>query len=232
MHLTPTEMDRLVIFQAAELARRYRAEGVRLSLPEANALIADEILLAARKGLDHPALVTLGGTILTAEEVERGVPEMLRMVSVEVSLAEGTKLVTVFDPIPPGADAGPAPGEVIAADGEIEINAGRERVEIEVLNTGDRAIQVRSHAHFFEVNRALRFDRARAWGMRLDRPSGGGERFDPGIARRVQLVPFAGTRELHGFAGLAEGPLDDPQTREAAFARARARGYLSGEGTP
>lgn len=226
MHLTPTEMDRLVIFQAAELARRYRSEGVRLSLPEANALIADEILLAARKGLDHPALVSLGGTILTADEVEAGVPEMLRMIAVEVSMAEGTKLVTVFDPIPPGASAGPAPGEVIPKAGEIELNAGREGVELDVLNTGDRSIQVRSHAHFFEVNRALRFDRTRAWGMRLDRPSGGGERFDPGIGRRVRLVPYAGTREIHGFAGLAEGRADDPATRDAAFRSARERGYL------
>ena len=226
MNLTPTEMDRLVIFQAAELARRYRSEGVRLSLPEANALIADEILLAARKGLDHPALVSLGGTILTAEDVEAGVPEMLRMVSVEVSMAEGTKLVTVFDPIPPGGDAAPVPGEIIPKAGEIELNAGREGIEIDVLNTGDRSIQVRSHAHFFEVNRVLQFDRTRAWGMRLDRPSGGGERFDPGIGRRVRLVPYAGTREIRGFAGLAEGPADDPATREAAFRRARDRGYL------
>ncbi len=226
MQLTPTEKDRLVIFQAAELARRYRAEGVRLSLPEANALIADEILLAARKGLDHPALVSFGGTVLAADEVEAGVPEMLRMISVEVSMAEGTKLVTIFDPIPPGADAGPAPGEVIPQTGEIELNAGRDGVEIDVLNTGDRSIQVRSHAHFFEVNRALRFDRTKAWGMRLDRPSGGGERFDPGIGRRVRLVPYAGTREIHGFSGLAEGPADDPATRAAAFQRAREGGYM------
>ena len=227
MHLTPTEMDRLVIFQAAELARRYRAEGVRLSLPEANALIADEVLLAARKGLDHPDLVAFGGTILKAEEVEAGVPEMLRMVSVEVSMAEGTKLITVFDPIPPGPATGRTPGEVIPAEGEIELNPGRDRIEIEVLNTGDRSIQVRSHAHFFEVNKALAFDRARAWGMRLDRPSGGGERFDPGVSRIVQLIPYGGTREIHGFAGLAEGPADDPATRDAALARAQARGYLS-----
>jgi urease subunit gamma/beta len=219
MQLTPTEMERLTIFQAAELARRYRAEGVRLSLPEATALLADELLLAARKGLDHPALVSLAGAILTAEEVEAGVPEMLRTFSVEVSMAEGTKLVTVFDPIPPGPDAGPAPGEVIPAEGEIEINAGRAGVEIEVLNTGDRTIQVRSHAHFFEVNRALSFDRAQAWGMRLDRPSGGGERFDPGVARTVRLVPFAGTREIHGFAGLAQGP---PMTTGCARPPSRA----------
>lgn len=226
MQLTPTEMDRLVIFQAAQLARHYRAEGVRLSLPEAHALIADEIILAGRKGLDHPALVSLGGSILAAEEVEAGVPEMLRIISVEVSMAEGTKLITIFDPIAPGADPGPVPGEVIPVEGEIELNAGRAGVEIDVLNTGDRSIQVRSHAHFFEVNKALQFDRAKAWGMRLDRPSGGGERFDPGIGRRVRLVPYAGTREIRGFAGLAEGPADDPTTRDAAFERARARGYM------
>ena len=226
MHLTPTEMDRLVIFQAAQLARHYLANGVCLSLPEANALIADEILLAARKGLDHSALVTYGGTILSAEEVEAGVPDMLRMISVEVSMAEGTKLITVFDPIPRGAEAGPIPGEVIPLEGEIELNAGREAIEIDVLNTGDRTIQVRSHAHFFEVNKALQFDRVKAWGMRLDRPSGGGERFDPGIGRRVQLVPYAGTREVYGFSGLAEGPVDDPETRDAAFNRARDVGFM------
>lgn len=214
-----------MIFQAAELARRYRAAGIRLSLPEADALIADEILMAGRKGLDHPALVALGGTILSADEVEAGVPQMLRMISVEVSMAEGTKLVTVFDPIPPGGDRGPTPGEVIPGDGDVELNAGREAIELDVLNTGDRTIQVRSHAHFFEVNRALRFDRTKAWGMRLDRPSGGGERFDPGISRTVRLVPYAGTREIRGFAGLAQGPADDPDVRAAAFERGRARGY-------
>ncbi|MEM8665682.1 MAG: urease subunit beta [Pseudomonadota bacterium] len=226
MQLTPTEMERLTIFQAAELARRYRAEGVRLSLPEATALLADELLLAARKGLDQPSLVSLAGEILTAEEVEPGVPHMLKTFSVEVSMAEGTKLVTVFDPIPPGADDGPAPGEVIPMDGEIEINAGREGIDIEVVNTGDRTIQVRSHAHFFEVNRALKFDRAKSWGMRLDRPSGAGERFDPHIARTVRLVPFAGTREIHGFAGLTEGPADDARVRDAAFERAHQSGHM------
>lgn len=229
MNLTPTELERLVIFHAAELARRYRTQGIPLSLPEANALIADELLLAARKGLDHPALVAHAATILTHAEVEAGVPEMLRTISVEVSMAEGTKLVTIFDPITPAPDAGPAPGEVIPMEGEIELNPGREGVELEVLNTGDRSIQVRSHAHFFEVNRALAFDRTRAFGMRLDRPSGGGERFDPGVARTVRLIPFAGTREIRGFAGLVQGPADDPRTREAAFARARARGYLTEE---
>lgn len=229
MFLTPTEQDRLTIFTAAQLARRYRAEGVRLSHPEAAALIADELLLAARKGMNHPDLVALGGSLLAADEVEPGVPAMLTSLSVEVSMAEGTKLVTVFDPIPRGAD-GVEPGELLPAEGEIEINAGREGVEIDVLNTGDRTIQVRSHTHFFEVNPALRFDRRLAYGMRLDRPSGGGERFDPGIGRRVRLVPYAGARRIAGFAGLVDGPADDPEVRAAAFGRARERGLL-GDGS-
>jgi len=230
MNLTPTELERLTIFQAAQLARYYRSEGVRLSLPEATALITDELLLAARKGLDHPSIVAQAGTILTADEVQAGVPQMLRTLSVEVSMEEGTKLVTIFDPIPPG-DPGsdgdePAPGEVIPMDGEIEINAGRERFEIEVLNTGDRTVQVRSHAHFFEVNKALRFDRKAAFGMRLDRPAGGGERFDPGIAKTVTLVPYGGLRRIGGFAMMTEGQADDPAVRDRAFVRAIASGHM------
>ncbi|WP_118132935.1 urease subunit beta [Oceanicella sp. SM1341] len=223
MHLTPTEMERLTIFTAAELARRYRGLGIRLSHPEAVALLADEILTAARRGLDHPGLVSLAGTLLGPEEVEPGVPQMLRTFSVEVSMAEGTKLVTVFDPIPPAAEPGPAPGEIIPAEGEIELNAGRPRREIEVLNEGDRTIQVRAHAHFAETNPALKFDRAAAWGMRLDRPSGGGERFDPGVARTVTLVPFGGLRRIHGFAGLAEGGAEE--TRAAGLRALAEKGY-------
>jgi len=223
MHLTPTELERLTIFSAAELARRYLSQGVRLSYPEAVAYLADELLLAARKGMEHPDLVALAGQLLTAEQVEPGVASLLKTFSVEVMMDQGTKLVTVFDPIPPGA-YDPVPGEVIPMEGEIELNAGRDAIEIEVLNTGDRAIQVRSHAHFFEVNRALSFDRRAAFGRRLDRPSGGGERFDPGVAKRVVLVPFGGKQRVHGFAGLTEGPVEGGEA--AAMARAEAEGYL------
>ncbi|MEM8728998.1 MAG: urease subunit beta [Pseudomonadota bacterium] len=226
MNLTPTEMERLTIFTAAELARRYRSHGVKLSLPEATALISDEMLLAARQGLDHAELVSKGATVLTHEEVEAGVPEMLRSLSIEVSMAEGTKLVTLFDPISPDPAAGPAPGEIILKEGDIELNAGRPQTVLEVLNTGDRTIQVRAHAHFFETNPALQFDREAAFGLRLDRPSGGGERFDPGIAKTVTLVPFGGRQRVHGFSGLTEGAATDPGVREAALARAASKGYL------
>src|SRR5690606_23765730 len=91
------------------------------------------------------------------------------------------------------------PGEVITQPGDIELNAGREAVTLEVANTGDRPIQVGSHYHFFETNAALRFDRGKARGMRLDIAAGTAVRFEPGQSREVTLVPFSGRREVYGF---------------------------------
>ncbi len=99
------------------------------------------------------------------------------------------------------------PGEVFPAAGEIELNAGREALELEVANTGDRPVQVGSHYHFAETNPALSFKRAAARGRRLDIPAGTAVRFEPGQTRRVSLVPFAGARVVHGFRGEVEGPL-------------------------
>ena len=100
------------------------------------------------------------------------------------------------------------PGEVVTAGGSIEINPGRPSLVLRVLNTGDRPVQVGSHFHFFEVNPALAFDRAAARGHRLDVPAGTSMRFEPGIARDVVLVPFAGRRVAAGFRGAVRGPLD------------------------
>tara|TARA_R110002167_G_scaffold150720_1_gene344531 strand:+ start:65 stop:757 length:693 start_codon:yes stop_codon:yes gene_type:complete len=227
MNLTPTELERLTIFTAADLARRYREQGIRLSQPEAVALICDEVMTAARRGLSHPDLVSLGATLLSEDDVQPGVRSMVPVVSFEVGMAEGTKLVTLFDPIQPGSEAAPqpVPGEIIAAEGEIEVNAGRAAVELEVVNAGDRTIQVRSHAHFFEVNRALEFDRALAFGMRLDAPSGVGARFDPGVPKTVRLVRYAGSGKVMGFGGLTNGAIDDDAVRERALELARQRGY-------
>ncbi len=99
------------------------------------------------------------------------------------------------------------PGEIITPGGEIELNAGRPTVELEVANTGDRPIQVGSHYHFFETNAALRFDRAKARGCRLDIPAGTAVRFEPGQTRKVRLVAYAGARIVHGFNKKIEGPL-------------------------
>lgn len=228
MNLTPTELERLTIFNAAEFARRNKRLGIPLSCPEAIALIADEMLLLARQDVPYTEIQERAAKLLTTDDVEPGVAEMIPLISVEGNFAEGTKMIVVFSPVGPGDRpvTGDIPGEIITPDGDLELNAGRARVTIEVVNTGDRDIQVRSHAHFFEANRALRFDRAAAWGMRVDKPSGVGVRFEPGIPKSVELVAIAGARIMRGEAGLVEGPLDEPGARDAALTRARARGYL------
>jgi urease subunit beta len=99
------------------------------------------------------------------------------------------------------------PGQIITKSGEIELNAGRATVEIEVANSGDRPIQVGSHYHFFETNAALRFDRAAARGFRLDIPAGTAVRFEPGQTRQVRLVAYGGNRVVHGFNNKIKGPL-------------------------
>lgn len=99
------------------------------------------------------------------------------------------------------------PGEIITPDGDIELNAGRETLRLTVANTGDRPIQVGSHYHFYEVNEALRFDRERARGTRLNIPAGTAVRFEPGDEKEVELVVLAGTGEIYGFNGLVNGPL-------------------------
>ena len=111
------------------------------------------------------------------------------------------------------------PGELFIKDGDIELNAGRKTVTLTVANTGDRPIQVGSHYHFFEVNPALRFDRAAAYGFRLDIPSATTLRFEPGDARDVDLVAIGGARIVFGLAGLVNGALDDPAVRRAALSR-------------
>ncbi len=100
------------------------------------------------------------------------------------------------------------PGEVFPAEGDLELNAGRETVTLEVANTGDRPVQVGSHYHFFETNEALDFDRAKARGFRLDIPAGTAVRFEPGQSRTVQLVAYAGARRVFGFNGKINGPLE------------------------
>jgi urease beta subunit len=115
------------------------------------------------------------------------------------------------------------PAHYIVPDGDIELNAGRRTVTVRVRNTGDRPVQVGSHYHFFEANRALDLDRRAAYGMRLDIPAGTAVRFEPGDERDVTLVELGGARRAIGFAALVDGDLDDI---EGALARARAGGFL------
>lgn len=122
------------------------------------------------------------------------------------------------------------PGEYVLGEGDIEANAGRRVVRVTVANTGDRPIQVGSHFHFFEANRALRFDRALAFGMRLNIPAGTAVRFEPGDDKQVSLVEIAGAREVRGLNALTEGPVR-AEARAAALGRAAREGF-AGSGEP
>jgi urease subunit gamma/beta len=228
MLLTPTELERLTIFSAAELARRRRAKGLKLNHPEAVAIITDEILEGAREGKSVADLMSLGSTILTTRDVMPGVASMVPILQVEGVFPDGTKLVTVHEPIrpEPGAAADTLePGAILAAEGELELSAGRPRTTLAVVNTGDRPVQIGSHYHFFEVNKALEFDRAAAFGMRLDIPAGTAVRFEPGQRKEVVLVGFGGRRELSGLNALTDGLATDPSVRDAALRRARDGGF-------
>lgn len=228
MLLTPTEMERLTIFTAAEIARRRRARGVKLNHPEAVALICDEILERARDGCTVAELMSFGSTILNRGDVMPGVTELVPIVQVEAMFPDGTKLVTVHDPIRPGEEetaAGTVPGEVVTVDGDIELNADREKVTIVVTNTGDRPIQVGSHYHFFETNRALNFDREKAFGLHLDVPAGTAVRFEPGESKQVNLVAFGGTGEIVGLNNLTDGSTRNEARKAEALRRARSRGF-------
>lgn len=229
MLLTPTELERLTLYTAAELARKRRAKGLRLNHPEATALIADEILEGAREGRSVAELIGFGSTLLSSDDVIPGVGDLLPVLQVEATFPDGTKLVTVHQPIRPGHEAlgnYRQPGEIFAAEGDIQLNAGRITRRLRALNTGDRPVQVGSHYHFFEVNKGLRFDREQAFGMHLDIPAGTAVRFEPGEEREVTLVEFGGTREIHGFSGLTNGRIDDPACKARALQRARDAGFL------
>lgn len=118
------------------------------------------------------------------------------------------------------------PGEIILGEGDIIAFNGRQTVELIVANTGDRPIQVGSHCHFFEANRALRFDREKAYGFRLQVPAGTAVRFEPGEDKRVMLVSIGGNRVAYGINGLVNGRLDDPIVKARALAAAREQGFI------
>ena len=235
MYLTPGEQEKLLIVVAGDLARRRRARGLKLNHPETVSYITAELLEGARDGLSVADLMAAGTRILTTDDVMPGVAEMIEEISVEATFPDGTKLVTVHHPVRsplvPVPDASRdgatprVPGEFWPGEGEIILNDGLPSTTLVVENTGDRPIQVGSHYHFFEANKALRFDRAAAFGLRLNIPAGTAVRFEPGEQRSVALVPLDGDRVVAGFNALTEGSLDDPAIREAALARARHRNY-------
>ena len=208
MNLTPREKDKLLISVAAMVARRRLERGVKLNYPETVSLIADFVVEGARDGTSVAQLMADGAHLLTAEQVMDGVPEMIPEVQVEATFPDGTKLVTVHNPVRDTVST-IKPGEIKALDGNITLNAGAKTVILKVANKGDRPIQVGSHYHFYETNEALDFDRERARGFRLDITAGTAVRFEPAQSREITLVPFSGKRAVYGFNQAIMNTLDE-----------------------
>lgn len=198
MRLIPWEEERLSLFVAAELARRRRAAGLRLSHPEAVALICDAMLEAARAGGSLADVEAAGRAAVRAHDVLDGVRELLDEVRLEVLLDEGTRLVVLIDPLSDGTSSASAPGHgpgaIVpgSADGRDPV-AGRDVLELPVRNTSRRMVRVSSHYPFHRVNPRLEFDRVRADGFRLDVPAGGWVGWAPGEEKVVRLVRFGGS---------------------------------------
>ncbi|MEX0655485.1 MAG: urease subunit beta [Phycisphaeraceae bacterium] len=248
MHLSPREIEKLMLHNVGFLAQKRLARGVRLNAPETTALLATQVLELIRDGRSVAALMDLGRQMLGRRQVMPGVPELVGEVQVEGTFPDGTKLVTIHQPIAredgdlelalygsflpvpeltafrTHADDADnlVPGEVTPAAGEIVLNAGRAAIDLEVTNLGDRPVQVGSHYHFVETNAALRFDRAAAYGKRLDIPAGTAVRFEPGDTRTVTLVDIAGRRVIQGGNRFATGAVNDAN-RNAMMQRLAVR---------
>jgi urease subunit gamma/beta len=198
MRLTAWEEERLLIFSAAELARRHRAAGIALNAPEAIALMCDAMLEAARAGSSYSAVEAAGLAAVAPSEVMPGVRELIDDVRLEVLLGDGARLIVLVDPLGRGAPADPeGPGAVRAGPSAARGAAAppgvaRERRTLTVTSTSRRAIRVSSHFPFDRVNQRLAFDRAQAAGFRLDLEAGSSERWAPGETRTVTLVRFGG----------------------------------------
>ncbi|KAG9089401.1 hypothetical protein FRC06_001567, partial [Ceratobasidium sp. 370] len=233
MRLSPRELDKLLLHQLGSLAQKRLARGVKLNSTEATALIASQLHEHIRDGKHTVAqLMQLGKEMLGRRHVLPNVPTLLHAIQVEGTFPDGVFLVTVHNPIcsdsgnlsialygsflPIPSDeqfpleepslyaASAAPGAVVVRREPIVINAGRERIRLRVTNSGDRPVQVGSHYPFIETNTALRFDRVKACGKRLDIPAGTAVRFEPGETKSVNLVCLGGKKTIKGCNGFAK----------------------------
>ena len=190
MRLTAWEEERLLIFTAAELARRHRDRGLLLNAPEVVALICDAMLEAARAGATYEEVEAAGREAVTAEQALPGVPALVDEVRLEVLLDDGVRLVVLLEPLGPSGDD--APGAIrqapVAESDERDRARDLHRIQLEVRNASTRVVRVSSHYPFERVNQRLEFDRRRATGFRLDLPAGSTERWGPGETRTVDLV--------------------------------------------
>lgn len=253
MFLSPHEIEKILLMNVGVLAQRRLARGLRLNHPEAVGLIATVVLELIRDGKHSVReLMEVGRTLLGTRQVMPGVAGMIPDVQVEGTFPDGTKLVSVHEPIHlengdlklalhgsflpvPNAAAFATtetpiePGRFVLTDEDITINAGREAITLTVTNTSERPIQVGSHFHFIETNRPLRFDRAAAYGKRLDIAAGTAIRFEPGETKEVRLVDIDGSRVIRGGNRLASGQVSE-QGKKMAMEKVIAGNYLHAPG--
>ena len=249
MRLSPREIDKLMLHQAGCLAQKRYARGLLLNYTEAVALIASQLLEFIREGERVAQLMDKGKKLLGLSDVMSGVADMIDEVQVEGTFPDGTKLVTVHQPIcnengseelalygsgltrnatvssPDNACCG-NPGETMVENTEIILNEDRNGISLTVTNMGDRPVQVGSHYPFFETNSSLKFARKQAYGCRLDIPAGTAVRFEPGESKTVQLIPVSGEKKVFGGNALIAGELSEKNCREA-LARATEKQFLN-----
>ena len=194
MRMVPWEEERLLIFAAAELARRRRAAGLRLNHPEAVAVICDAMLEKARAGGSYTEVEAAGRRAVEPDEVLDGVRELLDEVRLEVLLGDGARVIALVDPLDRGVPPDPlGPGALRIGDpADIEVNAARETIDLVVTSRSRRLVRVSSHYPFDRVNARLDFDREAARGFRLDLPAGSYAGWAPGESKSVRLVRYAG----------------------------------------
>ncbi|KAL0921292.1 hypothetical protein M5K25_008351 [Dendrobium thyrsiflorum] len=231
MKLVPREGEKLALHNAGFLAQKRLARGLRLNYTEAVALIATQILEFVRDGDKTVTdLMDIGKQLLGRRQVLPAVPHLLNTVQVEGTFLDGTKLVTIHDPIAsengnlqlalhgsflpvPSYDMFVGnvndiiPGKLFCGSGNVPLSLGRRSVLLKVVNKADRPIQVGSHYHFIEVNPYLFFDRRKAYGMRLNIPAGTAIRFEPGDAKVVNLVSIGGKKVIRGGNAIADGQI-------------------------
>ncbi|CAI8598102.1 unnamed protein product [Vicia faba] len=240
MKLCQREIEKLQLHNAGFLAQKRLARGLKLNHTEAVALVATQIVEFVRNGDKTVAeLMSIGRQLLGRRQVLSSVPHLLETVQVEATFPDGTKLITVHEPIAcengnlelalfgsflpvPSLDMFiennedyNIPGEIKSGDGSLILNAGREAVSLKVVNNGDRPIQVGSHYHFIEVNPYLIFDRRKSFGKRLNIASGTTTRFEPGESKSVILVSIGGDKVIRGGNNIVDGPVNDLKCIEA-----------------
>lgn len=247
MKLSPKEIEKLVLHNAGFVAQKRYARGIKLNYPESVALIATQLLEFIREGYSVSKLMELGREILGFDDVMEGVPHLLDTVQIEGTFPDGTKLVSVHNPIyKTGITNGLAlygsglikqtqtidinngsailPGETFVGEGDIILNQGKETITIQVTNTGNRSVQVGSHYPFVETNKVLSFDRARTIGFRLDIPSGTAIRFAPGETKTLELVAIGGEKKVFGANALISGETVGKEAR--ILETLREKGFL------